>query len=87
VTAFKRDCLTVDCIYMAVDTNDGITTDLNEEMEGWEAFVAALPNYLPGSRQWADCFSEVAFPAFSTNETLIYAKADVANAEGVCNRA
>jgi hypothetical protein len=54
VTAFKRDWLTVDCICMAIATKDGTTTELNEEMAGWEAFTEALPRYLPGCMQWAD---------------------------------
>jgi hypothetical protein len=73
VTAFKRDRLIVDCICMAIATKDG-TTEVNEEMAGWEAFTEALPRYLPGSMQWADCFSQVAFPAFATNETQIFAR-------------
>jgi len=74
VTAFKRDWLTVDCICLAINTSDGTTTEVNEEMEGWEAFTEALPTYLPGCLKWADCFSQVAFPAFATNETQIFAR-------------
>lgn len=72
VVAFKRDWLTVDCICLAFATADGMTTEVNEEMEGWEALTDALPNYLPGSKNWNECFSQVAFPAFATNETLIF---------------
>jgi len=74
VTAFKRDLLTVDCICLAITTEDGTTTEVNEEMMGWEAFTEALPTYLPGSRQWTDCFSQVAFPAFATNETEVFVR-------------
>ena len=72
VVAFKRDLLTVDCICLAIATTDGTTTEVNEEMEGWEAFTGGLPKHLPGSKDWTECFSEVAFPAFATNETVIF---------------
>jgi hypothetical protein len=74
VTAFKRDWLTFDCICMAISTKDGLTTELNEEMAGWETFTEALKEHLPGSVPWADCFSRVAFPAFATNETEIFVR-------------
>jgi hypothetical protein len=72
VVAFKRDWLTVDCICLALATLDGMTTEVNEEMEGWEALTDALPKHLPGSKDWSACFSQVAFPAFATNETVIF---------------
>jgi hypothetical protein len=72
VVAFKRDWLTVDCISLAIATTDGTTTEVNEEMEGWEALTDALPKHLPGSKLWSESFSQVAFPAFATNETVIF---------------
>jgi hypothetical protein len=72
VVAFKRDCLTVDCICLAIATTDGTTAEVNEEMEGWETLTEALPNYLDGSKDWSECFSRVAFPAFAINETVIF---------------
>lgn len=72
VVAFKRDLFTVDCICLAFATADGMTTEVNEEMEKWEALTEALPKHLPGSKLWSECFSQVAFPAFATNETVIF---------------
>jgi hypothetical protein len=72
VVAFKLDLLTVDCICLEIATADGTTTEVNEEMEGWEALTDALPKHLPGGKVWFECFSEVAFPAFATNETVIF---------------
>jgi hypothetical protein len=72
VVAFKRDWLTVDCICLAIATTDGTTTEVNEEMEGWEALTDALPKHLPGSKLWSECFSQVAFQAFATNETVMF---------------
>jgi hypothetical protein len=74
VVAFKRDWLTVDCICLAIATTDGTTTEVNEEMEGWEALTGALPKHLAGSKDWTECFSQVAFPAFATKETVIFEK-------------
>jgi hypothetical protein len=62
----------VDCICLAIATTDGTTTEVNEEMEGWEELTEALPKQLPGSKPWSECFSQVAFPAFATNETVIF---------------
>ena len=70
--AYKQDWFTVDCICLAIGTADRMTTELNEEMEGWETLTDALPTYLPGSKNWSECFSQVAFPAFATNETVIF---------------
>jgi hypothetical protein len=72
VVTSKRDWLTVDCICLAFATTDGTTIEVNEEMEGWEALTDALPKHLPGSKLWSECFSLVAFPAFATNETVIF---------------
>jgi hypothetical protein len=72
VVAFKRDLYTVDCICLAFATADGMTTEVNEEMEGWEALTEALTEHLPGSKAWSECFSQVAFPAFATNERVIF---------------
>jgi hypothetical protein len=75
VVAFKRDMFTVDCICLQFATADGTATEVNEEMAGWEALTAAIPEHLPGSKVWNECFSKVAFPAFATNETVIFERA------------
>jgi hypothetical protein len=85
VVAFKRDWLTVDCICLAFATADGTTTEVNEEMEGWEALTDALPKYLPGSKDWSECFSQVAFPAFATNETVIFERKSELSKTGARN--
>jgi hypothetical protein len=74
VVAFKRDWLTVDCICLVIATIGETAIEVNEEMEGWEALTDALPKYLPGSKLWRECFFQVAFPAFATNETVIFEK-------------
>lgn len=71
-TAFKRDLFTVDCICLFLACPDGTGFELNEEMARWNSFVEALPQHLPGCRQWPDWFAAVAFPAFVQNETEIF---------------
>ncbi len=73
--AFKRDLITVDCICVQFTAGDGRTLEANEEMEGWESFINSMPEYLPGSKVWSECFSQVAFPAFTTNETVVFERA------------
>jgi hypothetical protein len=74
VTAFKRDWGTVDCICLAIGAKDQPALEVDEEMEGWEAFVNALPKHLPGCKPYDEWFTRVAFPAFATNPTVIYVR-------------
>jgi len=48
--------------------------EVNEEMEGWTEFTAALPARLPGCKAWEDWFFKVMSPAFATNPTEIYSR-------------
>jgi hypothetical protein len=73
--AFKRDCFLVDCICLFLARADGTGIELNEEMARWKSLTDALPKVLPGCKPWSECFSVVAFPAFATNATEIYARA------------
>jgi hypothetical protein len=57
---------------MAIETEEGRSLELHEEMKGWNEFVAALPNALPGCKAHADWWHSVAVPAFATNEQQIY---------------
>lgn len=75
VVAFKRDLLAVDCICLHLVTEDGATLEVNEEMAGWEELTAALPTHLPGAIKWSEWFSQVAYPAFATNETIVFERA------------
>jgi hypothetical protein len=73
VTAFKRDCLVVDCICLVIGARDDTLLEIDEEMVGWQEFVMALSEHLPGCKPWHLWFSEVAFPAFATNPTEVFA--------------
>jgi hypothetical protein len=74
VGVFKRDLYAVDMICLAVEVAGPAAIELNEEMEGWQPFVEALPEFLPGIKPWHEWFLEVAFPAFEVNPTLIYSR-------------
>jgi len=59
---------------MALELTKERKFELNEEMNGWDSLVEALPRYLPGFKKSEEWFSDVAFPAFETNLTTLYTK-------------
>lgn len=75
VVAFKRDCYTVDSISMLLVTDAGVV-EISEEMSGWEAWTAALPERLSGAKRFEEWFFEVAFPAFEENATILFRAAE-----------
>ena len=72
VVAFKRDCYVTDCICMEFVRANGMAIEVNEEMDGWEGLTTALPKYLLGSKELSEWFSPVSFPAFATNEVVLF---------------
>jgi hypothetical protein len=72
IEAFKRDLYTVDLICLTFQLRNKKAVEINEEMDGWESLVATLPEYLPGCQTFEEWFTEVAFPAFKPNVTVIY---------------
>jgi hypothetical protein len=72
VMAFKRDAVFLDCICLVIQSVTGETVEVNEETAGWSDLVAALPEKLPGTPDFQDWFTRVAFPAFMTNFTVLY---------------
>jgi hypothetical protein len=77
VEVFKRDLYVVDLICVSLLLRDNKSVEINEEMEGWDSVVDKLPEYLPGCQKFAEWFQVVAFPAFKTNDTVIYQRDDV----------
>ena len=71
VVAFKRDCCTVDSVRMLVVTGAG-AVEISEEMSGWEEWITALPERLPGALRLEEWFFAVAFPPFAAQPTLLY---------------
>ncbi|HZE24707.1 MAG TPA: hypothetical protein VE054_11970 [Blattabacteriaceae bacterium] len=49
VAVFKRDQFTVDCICMIFELANSETLEVNENMEGWNTLVKAVPIYLSGA--------------------------------------
>ena len=75
-TVFKCDQWSTDCICLHLVGENGTSVELNEEMARWHTLVATLPSYLPGCHASNAWFSQVAFPAFKTNQTDIFIRAD-----------
>ena len=72
LTMFKRDCFAIDLICLCLEFSSDCAIELDEHMDGWQAFVEALPHYVPGCQASEEWFCTVAFPAFATNPTEIY---------------
>jgi len=70
IRAFKRDLFVVDEICLGIGYGKGDYVEVWESDLGYEDFLAALNARLPEcARDW---WSKVAFPAFATNETVLY---------------
>lgn len=74
VRAFKMDLISRDLVCLSISAGIGgiasRSIQLHEEMPGWYTLLEQLQANLAGCRQ--DWWAEVAFPAFATNERLIY---------------
>lgn len=70
ILSYKRDLGTVDLVCLQLSWPGG---DLlfDEEMPGWYQFVDHLNAALPVLEKWEE---KVMFPAFATNETVVYQK-------------
>ena len=73
IKACKRDLLTVDCIVIDIHLKDTFIS-INDQTEGHMKFMETAAQHLQPFRK--DWFMLVAFPAFETNTTIIYKKAD-----------
>ncbi|BCU75920.1 hypothetical protein [Luteolibacter sp. LG18] len=71
VTAFKRDLALFDLICLGIRTVDGLI-EIDEEDPLWEDWIAKATEMLPGMVPWSEWFTSVAFPAFTTNERVIF---------------
>jgi len=68
IFGFKRDQYTFDQICVALELQD---RTVNENMEGFNSLVEILSGHFPGlDPSW---WRTVAFPAFATNWTTIWA--------------
>jgi hypothetical protein len=76
VVAFKRDELTVDRICVCIEDKNGKELELNEDLADWLTFLESLPDHLPACKPFSVWFQEVAFPAFATNQTILFESGD-----------
>ena len=70
-----RHLYAVDRICLAISYRDGTSSEVHEEMAGWQSLVDSLPERLPGCMPFASWFNTVALPAFETNPTKIFERA------------
>jgi hypothetical protein len=70
IVSFKRDLFTYDLIYLQLSWLGGHLL-FDEEVAGWYQFVHHLNAALPVLENWE---GKVMFPAFATNETVVYQK-------------
>lgn len=73
IKAYKRDLLTTDCIVIDIHLKDTFIS-INDQTEGHMKFMETAAQHLRRFKK--DWFTVVAFPAFETNATIIYKKAD-----------
>jgi len=73
VAAFKRDIYSYDLIGIEIESGEWVY-ELDEEMEGWQSMVDALPTNLPGALPMANWWTQVAFPAFELNSTALFSR-------------
>lgn len=76
IEVFKRDLFTIDLICLSFVLRNDRALEVNEEMEGWKSLVEKLPEYFTGCQSLEQWFPAVAFPAFRTNRTVIYSRAE-----------
>ncbi|MCE9609266.1 MAG: hypothetical protein K8R23_03465 [Chthoniobacter sp.] len=72
LTMFKRDIFSVDLICLFIEFSGDCVIEFDEDMEGWKAFIDALPHHLSGCKPSEEWFFDVAFPAFAANPNEIY---------------
>jgi hypothetical protein len=79
VCAYKRDCVHLDQIRVALWSEDlGVGTEMTEEDAGYEELIDSLPLHLPGCLGRDEWFERMAFPAFAHNLTVLYRRAGAA---------
>ncbi|HTH46754.1 MAG TPA: hypothetical protein VMB21_04525 [Candidatus Limnocylindria bacterium] len=81
-TVFKRDMFSTDLVCLFFASHNGLGFEVHEEMNDWKKFTEALPDYLIGCKPSGEWWSQVAFPAFETNLTEIFSRAEASTPSG-----
>lgn len=68
IHTYKRDLLTIDCVYLAFTTEDGII-EIAEDAKGYSDVLKKLENHLGITSEW---MLAVMAPPFETNLMQIY---------------
>ena len=76
VKAYKRDLATSDIICILCTFSDDIQFEFNEGMTCWQNMVDALSEHLPGFPTFSEWWNQVAVPAFSTNEKVLFQRVE-----------
>jgi hypothetical protein len=76
ISVYKRDLFTFDQICMAIEVMPNETIEINETASGWDDLVMNIDTYLSSALAFEAWFFTVAFPAFETNLTKIYAQTE-----------
>ena len=71
VVAYKRDLFAYDEICLGFSSPDG-GVEVNEQMQGWNTLIEALPAYLAGVPSPDQWWEKVAQPTFATNFTTLF---------------
>jgi hypothetical protein len=72
VTAFKLDLIGSDEVCLRFDSALGVAREFSESEPGWSELLLALPHRLPGVPHPDQWHEDVAWPAFATNETVLF---------------
>lgn len=72
VAAFKQDLQAYDVLCVALTGSEG-TMIVDEEMDGFDAMIDALPARVPGAPSVESWWEKVVKPPFATNWTVLYA--------------
>ena len=75
VAVFKRDQFLVDCICMGFELNHKETLEVNENMDGWDTLVKAVPVYLSAALAEEQWWNKVVSLTFEPCFTETYSRA------------
>jgi len=71
IVAYKRDLITIDQLCLTIHLHDGTSFEVQEDIEGFWAWVDALEQQLGIGAQWREA---VLKPVFAENKKVIFAR-------------
>lgn len=70
--AYKRNLFAYDLICLGAEVNWDSSIELDEQMEGWDAFCRSFQMYVAESVPFEEWYAKVILPPFKTCETHVY---------------